>query len=125
MDAVSYDPGEWCATARGCHRVRPEDEPALQDQLLKSGMSGLMPEDELLRDPSGKVLSGALFAVPKPAKAGEIKRQRLIFDRRPQNWTERRLAWVCLPHACLFRRTQLKRGQVASGSGKDLSNFYF
>ena len=121
VDGIALPPEEWGATVRGCHRVRPEDEPALQDSLFGSGMTGLMREDEILKDPiSGKVLTGAFFAVAKPAKGDKRKRQRLIFDRRPQNRTERRLPWVHLPHACFLGRLSLNTDLSLGGRARIL-----
>jgi hypothetical protein len=87
-------------------------------------MAGLASEEMLLSGRNGKPIVGGFFAVPKPPKPDKLKRQMLIFDRRPQNQTERRLPWVSLPHACLFRRAVLGRRMCMRGSGKDLSNFY-
>ena len=68
---------------------------------------------------------GGFFPVPKPPKPGRLRRQRLIFDRRPQNATEHRLVFIRLPSAALFKKLQLKKSEVVRGSGKDLSSFYF
>jgi hypothetical protein len=88
-------------------------------------MAGLASEEMLFSGINAKPIVGGFFAVPKPPKPDKLKRQRLIFDRRPQNQTERRLPWVSLPHACLFRRAVLGRHMCMRGSRKDLSNFYF
>ena len=53
------------------------------------------------------------------------RRQRPIFDRRPQNACKRRLEWVTLPHAALSVKLLLKQGQEARGFGEDLRSFYF
>ena len=63
---------------------------------------------------------------PSVMRDGVVKRrQRLIFDRRPQNACERRLEWVTLPHAALFVKLLLKQGQEARRFGKDLRSFHF
>ena len=61
---------------------------------------------------------GAKGPPPKP-------RQRLIFDRRPQNATERPLTWISLPSAALLRKKVLPPGSIWRGTGKDLENYYF
>ena len=107
---------------RPCNRLRPSEERPFMERLLAWGMAGFMPETELLQD-HGVPVVGQLFAVPKPDKGGR-KRQRLIFDRRPQNTCEKRFSWVWLPHAVLFVRMRLKCGYGARGHGKDLRSFY-
>jgi hypothetical protein len=63
---------------------------------------------------------GVLFCVAKDAD-----RDRLIFDRRPENATMRRLNWAKLPSGACYLRMILKEGEVLRGSGDDLSNFYY
>ena len=68
-----------------------EDE--LRHELLQSGMCALLPPDRALRDSSGQLVTGGVFAVPhKPTS------DRVINDRRPFNSFERQLGWAKLPH---------------------------
>ena len=113
---------------RPCSRLDRSDEALFTEKVLSSGLAGFMPETELLQH-QGRPVVGEFFAVPKPSKILEsglaVKRQRLIFDRRPQNACEGRLEWVCLPHAVLFRKMIIPRGMIARGHGGDLRSFYF
>ena len=122
------DEGERDHLPRPCSRLNRADENEFTTRVLESGLAGIMPDSELLQH-KGQPVVGEFFAVPKPPKvlsSGELqRRQRLIFDRRPQNACEGRLNWVCLPHAVLFRKMIIPRGMVARGCGKDLRSFYF
>ena len=80
----------------------------------------MIPEDELPRGRHGCLLLGGLFCVAKDAE-----RDRLIFDRRPENATMKRLNWAKLPSGSCSRRMLLEDDQVLRGSGDDLSNFYY
>ena len=135
VDALVLPPELWPDTPKPCHRVSPEDEEALQDHLLSNQMAGLMLASELPKRADVSPLVGGFFAVDEPKKVSpksgqQIQaqlpnKQRLIFDRRPQNSTERRILWVRLPCAAQLRRKLLQPSEVWRGSGKDLRNFYF
>lgn len=109
VDALALEPYLWSEMLKPCHRISAKDEEKLQEAMVRVGMGAICPEDELLTDLRGKPIDGGFFAVAKPPKPGTPVRQRLIFDRRPQNCTERRLAWIRLPHACLFRKASSRR----------------
>ena len=66
------------------------------------------------------ILRGGLFAIQE--KNGK---QRLIFDKRPQNTIEKRRAWIRLPAGSQLAQIVLAPQRVLRGSGEDLSNFYF
>ena len=67
----------------------------------------------------GKRLVGGLFAV----KNGKDK-QRLIFDRRPQNSLEQRRVWVRLPAGAQLPHIYVPKVFALRGSGKTLSNYF-
>ena len=50
---------------------------------------------------------------------------RLIFNRRPQNSTERRLHWARLPQGCLFGKLRLGNHEGLRGSGDDLKSYFY
>ena len=77
-------------------------------------------EEDLPRTSSGAILSGGLFAVMK-----DNDTDRLIFDRRPENSTMRKLNWLELPAGACFTKIWLERGESLRGSGDDLQNFYY
>ena len=64
-----------------------------------------------------------MFAVPK-AKKG-VTAQRLIIDRRRQNFTEKRLRWLEPPSAAQLQRIVLEEAEVLSGSGEDLECYSY
>ena len=49
------------------------------------------------------------------------QRDRLIFDRRPENATMLRLDWCKLPAASCFSHLLLESDEVLRGSGDDLT----
>ena len=60
------------------------------------------------------------FAFPK-----NDERDRLIYDRRPENSTMPHLRWEALPSGACFTRMLLKPDEFVHGSGDDLKNFYY
>ena len=92
-----------------------EEELELYRRLLRRGLAVLVPVDKVPRRPDGTPLAGGLFSVAK-----DLDHDRLIFDRRPQNATERRLNWICLPGAAQLQRIVLRYDQCLRGSGDDL-----
>lgn len=58
---------------------------------------------------------GGVFALPH-----EVHIVRLIFDRRPWGFGERRFGGVVLPHGCHLTRLLLRSGQLLRASGGDL-----
>ena len=106
-----------------CNRLHKWDKRRFVTRLLESGLAGILSETELLHD-GGSPVVGEFFAVLKPAGKQGQRRQRLIFDRRPQNACEGRLRWKTLPHALLFRKLVLRRDSVLRGHGKDMASFY-
>ena len=83
-------------------------------------MAVLVPEAEIEVTASGAPLVGGVFCVPsKPSK------DRLIFDRRPQNSQERRVAWSTLPLGSQLCRVVLGPSQGFRASGDDLRVYYY
>ncbi|CAE7669804.1 osm1 [Symbiodinium sp. CCMP2592] len=110
----------WEDVVVACHRVAPEEEPALARRMLETGMAALVPEADLPRDQCGKLLGGGLFCVAK-----NQQEDRLIYDRRPENATMPRLRWATLPSGACFTRLLLEPNQYLRGSGDDLRNYYY
>ena len=85
-------------------------------------MRKLLPAHLIPVNPAtGRPLSGGFFCVAKKNK----KQLRLIFDRRPQNATERRLHWLRLPNAGMLRHFVLGPREVLRGSGSDIEVYFF
>ena len=97
----------------GCYKVEPAEQKTLFSRLLACGAAVLLPSNEVatLR---GRPLVGGMFAVPKAKKGANA--QRLIIDRRPQNFTEKLLKWLQLPSAAQLQRTILEDAEVLLGS---------
>ena len=110
----------WPPVPLSCHRVPECEEDHLARRLLDSGMAVLMREDKLPCTRSGELLLGGLFCVPK-----NTTEDRLIYDRRKENITMRRLRWAELPSGACFARMLLKPWEYLRGSGDDLRNFYY
>eukprot|EP00438_Fugacium_kawagutii_P014674 Skav232095 [mRNA] locus=scaffold2353:86437:88234:+ [translate_table: standard] len=104
----------------GCFRVEPQDQKAVNQRLLDSGVATLLPESLALRDSKGNIISGGLFAVDHKAES-----DRIILDRRPFNELERRLVWAKLPHGSLLTQLIVPKGFSIRGSGDDLSNYFY
>jgi hypothetical protein len=111
---------EWGTLPRPCHRVPKSQETKLARNLLTSEMCVLIAEEDLPRTSWGAILSGGLFAVVK-----DSEQDRLIFDRRVENATVRKLKWLSLPAGACFTNMWLERGESLRGSGDDLQNFYY
>ena len=107
MRSLLIDPPPGEEIPKACHMVEPQDEDDLADRLLSCGMAVLVEGSLIPKLPSGLPLKGGLFGVPKGFKNGR-RRQRLIFDRRPQNSMNKRVRWGRLPHACQLGRIVLK-----------------
>ena len=60
------------------------------------------------------------FGVSKKGK----RELRFIFDRRPQNATNRRLRWATLPQPSQLRFLQLKHNESFSGDSEDLRVYF-
>jgi len=102
----------------GCYMVSPEVEVELRQYLLKIGMASLVPLDAVAQRPDGRLILSGLFGVHH--KNG----LRMIFDRRPANWGERRLKWAKLPNGVQFARVRLRPGWGIRGSGDDLRGYF-
>ena len=81
----------WGEEVVACHRVAVHEESSLLRRLWAAKMITFVPEQELPRRRDGRLLLGGLFAVRK-----NEKEDRLIFDRRPENATMKRLDWAKL-----------------------------
>ena len=79
------------------------------------GMLRLVAEEDLPKDKDGRLLLGGLFAVDEDELV-----DRLIFDRRPENSTMRRLDWCQLAGASCFVHLLLQDDEVLRGSGDDI-----
>ena len=110
----------WDEVPVACHRVPPDQEKHVARRLLETGMAVPIPESDLPRTNAGRLLVGGLFAVEK-----SDHQDRLIFDRRPENSTMRRLRWADLPSGTCFTRLLLKPSEYLRASGDDLRNFYY
>ena len=102
-----------------CYLVRKNVEDQIRSKLLASGVAHLLPVDEALRRPDGRPLIGGLFSVPHKPHS-----DRLIFDRRPQNFAEDQLGWSFLPLGQQLARVWIPHGHGIRGSG-DHSKSYF
>lgn len=109
----------WREFGPACHQVSKEEESGLIERLLRSKMVTLIPESSLPRRNDGRLMTGGFFCVKKNSEE-----DRLIFDRRPENATMRRLHWAELPSAACLTRMRLKDNEFLRGSGDDLRNYY-
>jgi len=105
---------------RSCYLVSREEEDKLRRVLLDSGMAVLLPEAEIPTGPKGQLLLSGLFGVKH-----KTLHDRLIFDRRPANALDRRLAWARLPLGPQLCRVILRRGEGIRGSGDDLRTYFY
>ena len=110
----------WGEEVVACHRVAVHEESSLLRRLWAAKMITFVPEQELPRRRDGRLLLGGLFAVRK-----NEKEDRLIFDRRPENATMKRLDWAKLPAGACFCRMVLAENEILRGSGDDLRNYYY
>ena len=83
-------------------------------------MAVLVRESNILKRPDGRYLIGGAFAVVHKSTV-----DRLILDRRPQNFTEKLLKWLRLPLGSQLTRLILKRGYDLRGSGDDISTYFY
>ena len=106
----------------GCYMVDLAEQKTLFPCLLSCGATVLLPSNEVatLR---GRPLVGGMFVIPKAKKGANA--QRLIIDRRPQNFTEKRLSWLQLPSAAQLQRIILEDAEALLGSGEDLECYYY
>ena len=103
---------------KACHRVAPDDEVAVARELIGCGMCTLILASMVARDVYGHPLVGGLFGAPHK------ETDRLINDRRPLNWGERRMAWVRLPNGVLLIQLVVAPDERVVGDGDDISNFF-
>ena len=103
-----------------CFLVHRAVEASIREKLLASGMARLCPVDEVPRRPDGRPLLGGLFSV-----AHKEHSDRLIFDRRPQNFSEARLDWSFLPLGQQLTRIWIPPGHGIRGSGDDLKSYFY
>ena len=120
LESLRLPEEAWQEIPISCHRVPLDQEAAVMQKLLDTNMVVLVPESDLPRAQNGKLLVGGLFAVKKNSSE-----DRLIFDRRPENATMRRLRWASLPSGACFTRMLLRSNEYLRGSGDDLRNFYY
>ena len=109
--------------ARSCHMIDAKLEIDFVRDLAKRELVELIPESEVATHPrTGKVLRGGFFGVPH-----KVGKQRLIFDRRPQNELEEDLSslWLWLPHGSQFCEWVLPPDSGVRGSCDDLSCWFY
>jgi hypothetical protein len=109
-----------CNVPKPCLMIDATQESLLRRRLASSKMAILIKECDVPVGPHGRKLLAGLFAVWH-----KVGRDRLIVDRRPQNFCEGRLRWAQLPHGCMLAQFRLKAGEVLRGSGDDVSNFFY
>ena len=105
---------------RACHLLTPQHERAVLAELFAADMIVLVPEEEVPRDAEGGFILGGLFCVPHKSAS-----ERLINDRRPQNFHELLLSWESLPHGSQLGLLVPQPDEIVRGSGDDLQNFYY
>ncbi|CAK0822785.1 unnamed protein product [Prorocentrum cordatum] len=115
-------PGDWPASLpRRCHSISKGNERILAQDLLDRGMAILAPASEVPRDKNGCVLASGWFAVEHSEQWG-----RLIQDRRPQNATEERMAWLQLPSGEQLKLLRLKGPtEHVRGTVYDLKTYFY
>ena len=79
LSSIVLAPETWPAV-KACHRVKKDHARSFVERLLDTRMAVSIDDEEAPRRPKGKPLVGGFFSVPHTKG-----RQRLIFDRRPQN----------------------------------------
>ena len=89
-----------------------KEEIALAQKLLEAGMAKLMEESAVPVGPDAKLLVGGWFAV-----AHTRERERLVFDRRPQNSIEESLGWLRLPSGSQLIHMEIGEHEVVRGTG--------
>ena len=109
---------------KACHLIDPEDEVELARRCLQNGMAVLIRDEDVPLDAEGRPLVGGWFGVKHRPKNGR-RRQRLIFDRRPQNAGEVPFGWAALPHGSQLCRQILEDYEGTRGSGDDLENYFY
>ena len=121
FDKLILPPSDWTLPLpRPCYMVRLEDEVAMRDVMLRSGMAQLIDERDVERGPDGRLLLQGLFDIMQTS----VKR-RLICDKRPANAGERRLNWLHLPLGVMFTRLFLPPTHGIRGSGSDLDKYFY
>ncbi|CAK0798347.1 unnamed protein product, partial [Prorocentrum cordatum] len=115
-------PEAWPAPLpRRCHRISKDNELKLVKDLLERGMGTLVPAADVPRDKAGCPLASGWFAVEHSEKWG-----RLIQDRRPQNATEERLAWLQLPSGEQLKLLRLNSpSEHVRGAVCDLKTYFY
>ena len=108
------------AVPRACFMVSRPDERKLRHMLLESRMAVLVEESQVPRRGNGALLLAGLFSVPH-----KEDRDRLIFDRRPQNAGDARLAWASLPLGSQLCQLIVDSDEVVRGSGDDLRTYFY
>ncbi|CAE8621688.1 unnamed protein product [Polarella glacialis] len=104
MRQLLHDKSEWEGAPFPCRKVPEAAEYAVAARLLDSDMTDLVESGLLPKTSSGRILVGDLFGVPK--SGGKL---RLIFDRRPQSYTEECVRWSWLPAAAQLGRIVLPK----------------
>jgi hypothetical protein len=120
IEGLLLPPSEWDALPRPCLMISPSEEQKLRLRLVSSGMAVLLEEGRVPRTPGGRKILAGLFGVEH-----KISKDRLIFDRRPQNSTEGRLRWASLPHGAMLARLRLSEHEEIRGTVVDLSNYFY
>ena len=100
--------------------VGKKAERTLQTRLLRSKMAVLIPESDIPVTAEGRLLIAGLFCVPR-----KRDKDRLIFDRRPQNHGDIQFKWARMPVGCQLVRLVLEPHEGIRGSGDDLRTYFY
>ena len=100
---------------RGFFPVSMAEWRASTRKMMRAGLATQLASNA--RDPA---LAAGAFAVRK-----DMKRDRLIADRRPENGRESQVGLCLLPYGPRLRRVQLKPNEYIRASVQDLSNMYY
>jgi len=105
---------------RGFYNVPRRHRDRLTRTLLETKMAVLIRESDVARTEEGDLILAGLFTV-----AHKKLLDRLIFDRRPQNYHEYRYQWARLPLGPQLCRILLDSKHGLRGSGDDLRTYFY
>ena len=83
-------------------------------------MASLISDADVPKGPDQKPLVGGWFCVDHTKG-----RLWLIFDRRPQNSTEKQFDWLNLPLGSQLIHLELEKDECMRGSGDDLECWFY
>ena len=103
-----------------CYMISKSHERTIRNMFLSSGMAVLVEETQVATRDDGRLLLAGGFSVFHKEHAN-----RFVFDRRPQNFGEKRLGWARLPLGSQFVRLVLSNNEGIRGSGDDLRSWFY